>query len=301
MVQYDASGDQHYDTISAFIKSVRGSDPDAALYWLAKMLYAGEDPRFIARRLVILASEDVGNADPQALPWRWPPSRPWNSSGLPEGRIPLAQATVYLACAPKSNAAYMGLENATGDVKNGNRKGSAHPLEGRPLSRIQGPGTRGGLPIRPRLSRPLRETGICPQPGRYYIPTNTWIRGQDQRLGWSTSRNWKSPGTNPGETKNEPIRPEPLDEEKTRLREKLKNIRNQVDSDFAEAASQGVWNIFQGFRNSKKPRVSAPSLQSLAKSTLTPSWKGSWDRGKNSACPAFPRTKVISSISRSRT
>jgi putative ATPase len=117
-VQYDAKGDQHYDTISAFIKSVRGSDPDAALYWLAKMLYAGEDPRFIARRLVILASEDIGNADPQGLPIAVAAQQAFEFLGLPEGRIPLAQATVYLACAPKSNASYMGLERATEDVKN---------------------------------------------------------------------------------------------------------------------------------------------------------------------------------------
>ncbi len=117
MVQYDGSGDQHFDTISAFIKSIRGSDPDAALYWLAKMLYAGEDPRFIARRLVISAAEDVGNADPQGLAVAVAAQQALEFIGLPEGRIPLAQATVYLACAPKSNASYMGLETATEDVK----------------------------------------------------------------------------------------------------------------------------------------------------------------------------------------
>src|SRR5258708_3258356 len=117
MVQYDASGDQHYDTISAFIKSIRGSDPDAALYWLAKMLYAGEDPRFIARRLVISAPEDLGNAAPQGLTVAVAAQQALEFIGLPEGRIPLAQATVYLACAPKSNAAYMGLESATEAVK----------------------------------------------------------------------------------------------------------------------------------------------------------------------------------------
>ncbi len=117
MIQYDSTGDQHYDTISAFIKSIRGSDPDAALYWLAKMLYAGEDPRFIARRLVISAAEDVGNADPQGILVAVAAQQALEFIGLPEGRIPLAQATVYLACAPKSNAAYMGLENATEDIK----------------------------------------------------------------------------------------------------------------------------------------------------------------------------------------
>ena len=121
-IQYDASGDQHYDTISAFIKSIRGSDPDAALYWLAKMLYAGEDARFIARRLVISAAEDVGNADPNALPLAVAAQQALEFIGLPEGRIPLAQATAYLASAPKSNAAYMGLEQATEDIKQENMK-----------------------------------------------------------------------------------------------------------------------------------------------------------------------------------
>lgn len=116
-VLYDKDEDGHYDTISAFIKSMRGSDPDAALYWLAKMIYAGEDPRFIARRIVICAAEDVGNADPQALVIANAALQISEFVGLPEARIPLAQATVYIACAPKSNAAYMGLENATKDIE----------------------------------------------------------------------------------------------------------------------------------------------------------------------------------------
>jgi putative ATPase len=118
-VVYDQDGDQHYDTISAFIKSLRGSDPNATLYWLAKMLYAGEDPRFIARRIVICASEDVGNADPQALVVAAAALQASEFVGLPECRIPLAQAAVYIACAPKSNAAYLGLEKATADVREG--------------------------------------------------------------------------------------------------------------------------------------------------------------------------------------
>jgi putative ATPase len=115
-VLYDHDEDLHYDTISAFIKSVRGSDPDAALYWLAKMLYAGEDPRFIARRLVILASEDIGNADPRGLTIAVSAMQAVQFVGMPEARIILAQATTYLACAPKSNAAYLGIEAATTDV-----------------------------------------------------------------------------------------------------------------------------------------------------------------------------------------
>lgn len=118
-VLYDKDEDGHYDTISAFIKSMRGSDPDAALYWLAKMIYAGEDPRFIARRIIICASEDVGNADPQALVVAAAALQSVEFVGMPEARIPLAQAAVYVACAPKSNAAYLGIESALKDVEDG--------------------------------------------------------------------------------------------------------------------------------------------------------------------------------------
>ncbi|MCK4565364.1 MAG: replication-associated recombination protein A [Verrucomicrobia bacterium] len=118
-VNYDHDEDEHYDTISAFIKSVRGSDPNAAVYWLAKMLYAGEDPRFIARRLVILASEDIGNADPRGLTLAVSAMQAVEFIGMPEGRITLSQATTYLACAPKSNAAYLAINAALGDVENG--------------------------------------------------------------------------------------------------------------------------------------------------------------------------------------
>jgi len=118
-VVYDGDGDQHYDTISAFIKSMRGSDPDAALYWLAKMLYAGEDIRFIARRIVIAASEDVGMADPQALVVAVAAQQAVEFVGLPEAQIPLAQAAVYLATAPKSNRAYTALLAAKKEVEEG--------------------------------------------------------------------------------------------------------------------------------------------------------------------------------------
>ena len=116
-LNYDANGDNHYDTISAFIKSMRGTDPDAALYWLAKMIYAGEDPRFIARRIVICASEDVGNADPNALVVANSALQATEIVGMPEARIILAQAAVYVACAPKSNAIIVGIDNALEDVK----------------------------------------------------------------------------------------------------------------------------------------------------------------------------------------
>ena len=116
VIVYDKKGDQHYDTISAFIKSMRGSDPDAAVYYLAKMIYAGEDPRFIARRIVICASEDVGNADPMALIIATSALRAVEFIGMPEARIPLAQATIYVAQAPKSNAGYKAIEAALKDV-----------------------------------------------------------------------------------------------------------------------------------------------------------------------------------------
>ena len=114
---YDKQGDQHYDTISAFIKSVRASDPDAAIYWLARMIEAGEDPMFISRRIVILAAEDIGMADPQALPVAVAAQQAVHFIGMPEGGIPLAEATVYLATAPKSNSAYIALKNAMDDVR----------------------------------------------------------------------------------------------------------------------------------------------------------------------------------------
>ncbi len=117
-INYDKKGENHYDTISAFIKSMRGSDPDATLHYLAKMIYAGEDPKFIARRIVICASEDVGNADPNALVVAVSAANAVAMLGMPEGRIILSQAALYVACAPKSNAAYMGINLAIEDVQN---------------------------------------------------------------------------------------------------------------------------------------------------------------------------------------
>jgi putative ATPase len=116
-IVYDATGDEHYDAASAFIKSMRGSDPDAAIYWLARMLEAGEDPRFLARRIVISAAEDVGNADPAALMVAVSAMQAAEFVGLPECQIPLAQAVTYIACAPKSNAAYKAIAKAREDVR----------------------------------------------------------------------------------------------------------------------------------------------------------------------------------------
>jgi putative ATPase len=129
-VVYDRDDDGHYDTISAFIKSVRGSDPHAAVYWLAKMIYAGEDPRFIARRLIILASEDIGNADPRGLLMAVAGLHAVEFVGLPEARIILSHITTYLACAPKSNAAYLAVEKALGDIKEGRVLPVPKPLRG---------------------------------------------------------------------------------------------------------------------------------------------------------------------------
>ncbi len=119
IVEYDASGDAHYDAASALIKSIRGSDPDAALYWLARMLEAGEEIRFLTRRLVILASEDVGNADPHSLPLAVAAMQACEFVGLPECQLILAQCVTYLACAPKSNAATVAIGEAVRDVREG--------------------------------------------------------------------------------------------------------------------------------------------------------------------------------------
>ncbi|MBM7504918.1 replication-associated recombination protein A [Agromyces aurantiacus] len=119
LLRYDRDGDEHYDVISAFIKSVRGSDVDAALHYLARMIEAGEDPRFIARRIIVLASEDIGMADPTALGVAVAAADAVQYIGMPEGRIPLAQAVVHLATAPKSNAAYLGIDRAIADVRAG--------------------------------------------------------------------------------------------------------------------------------------------------------------------------------------
>jgi len=135
-LRYEKDGDNHYDTISAFIKSMRGSDPDAAVYYLARMLYAGEDPKFIARRIVICAAEDVGNADPHALLVAMAAAQAVDFIGMPEAQIPLSQAVIYIACAPKSNASCSAIFSALNDV--------AHvPIKSIP-NHLRDPGKRGG-------------------------------------------------------------------------------------------------------------------------------------------------------------
>ncbi len=136
-LQYDKSGEEHYNVISAFIKSMRGSDPDAALYWMMRMIEAGEDPLFIARRMVIFAAEDVGNADPQALQVALAAKDAVHFVGLPEGRIPLAQAATYLASAPKSNASYKAMLAAAQDVKGRGALPVPHHLRNAPTALMQ--------------------------------------------------------------------------------------------------------------------------------------------------------------------
>lgn len=131
---YDKGGEEHYNVVSAFIKSMRGSDPDAAVYWLMRMLEAGEDPRFIARRMVIFASEDIGTADPQALPLAIAARDAYEFVGLPEGRIPLAHAATYLAVAPKSNASYRAMLAAGEDVRRHGALPVPHHLRNAPTS-----------------------------------------------------------------------------------------------------------------------------------------------------------------------
>jgi len=171
-VVYDGTGDDHYDTISAFIKSMRGSDPDSALYWLAKMLEAGEDPRFIARRIAIAAAEDVGNADPQALVVANAAWQVCEFVGMPEAQIPLAQATVYVATAPKSNASYVALGKARSDV----REEGTVPVP-RHLKDANYPGSqrlgRGKGYLYPHDHEgAVVEQFYGVEDGRYYLPTN---------------------------------------------------------------------------------------------------------------------------------
>ena len=149
-VRYDRDGDQHYDVISAFIKSVRGSDVDAALHYLARMLVAGEDPRFIARRLMILASEDIGMADPMALQTAVAAAQTVQLIGMPEAQLTLAHATVHLATAPKSNAVTTALGAAMGDIRAGKAGSGAAASARRPLFGRRGAGQRAGLQVLPR-------------------------------------------------------------------------------------------------------------------------------------------------------
>ncbi|MBS0658071.1 MAG: replication-associated recombination protein A [Verrucomicrobia bacterium] len=179
MVVYDGTGDGHYDTISAFIKSVRGSDPDAALYWLALMLHAGEDPRFIARRLVILASEDIGMADSRGLLVAEAAHRAVEFVGLPEARINLAHATVYLATAPKSNRAYAALDRATEDVTKGRTLAVPTHLKSAAYSGAKRLGHGRGYQYSHDHEGAYIPQAYLPEGRRYYDPTD---HGEEKRV-----------------------------------------------------------------------------------------------------------------------
>lgn len=178
-VLYDKDEDGHYDTISAFIKSMRGSNPDAALYWLAKMIYAGEDPRFIARRIVICAAEDVGNADPQALVVANAALQVSEFVGMPEARIPLAQAAVYIACAPKSNAAYMGIEKALSDVEKARTMEVPQHLKDPHYDGAERLGHGEGYKYAHEYGDHYVEQEYMPESKRYYIPT---VMGYEKKI-----------------------------------------------------------------------------------------------------------------------
>ncbi len=175
MLRHDKAGDEHYNLISAFIKSMRASDADAAIYWLARLLEAGEDARFIARRMVILASEDVGNADPQALLIADAAARAVEFVGLPEAQLNLAQAATYLACAPKSNASYLALLAAQKDV----RQKSAYPvplhLRNAPTQLMRELGYGKGYQYAHDFEEHIADMECLPEPlhgQRYYKPTD---------------------------------------------------------------------------------------------------------------------------------
>jgi len=181
LVAYDRDGDQHYDVISAFIKSIRGSDADAALHYLARMVEAGEDARFIARRLVISASEDIGLADPQALVIAMAAADAVSFIGMPEGRIPLAEATVYLALAPKSNAAHNGINAALADIRAGNSGPVPPALRDAHYPGAKALGHGKGYVYSHDQPRGVNKAQYLPDPlkqARYYSPSNRGLEAE---------------------------------------------------------------------------------------------------------------------------
>jgi putative ATPase len=190
LLRYDKDGDQHYDVISAFIKSVRGSDADAAIHYLARMIEGGEDPRFISRRLMILAAEDIGLADPQALTLAVAAAETVAMIGMPEGRIPLAEATIYLALAPKSNTAYNAINAALADVRNGVVGQVPNALKSSNFAKAQDQGAGVGYEYPHDSTRaviPQRYLDDRVLGRRYYLPKDV---GQERELGerWSKLR-----------------------------------------------------------------------------------------------------------------
>ena len=195
---YDKAGEEHYNVISAFIKSMRGSDPDAALYWLMRMLEAGEDPLFIARRMVIFAAEDVGNADPQALQVAVAAKDAVHFVGLPEGRIPLAQAVTYLATAPKSNASYMAMLAALREVKDGGPLAVPLDLRNAPTRLMRDLGYGAAYQYPHDYEDALTDQAYLPgelEGHRYYFPTD---RGYERMIRERMTAWRKKKGEKPG-------------------------------------------------------------------------------------------------------
>jgi putative ATPase len=178
-LSYDRNGDQHYDHISAFIKSMRGSDPDATVYWMSKMLVAGEDPRFIARRIIICASEDVGNADPRALTLAVSAMQAVEFIGMPEARIILAQVAIYVATAPKSNASYLAVDKAIEEVKNGKQRNVPDHLKDASLDGKEF-GHGQGYKYPHDFENHFVEQKYFDEPMEFYVPTN---QGYEVKIG----------------------------------------------------------------------------------------------------------------------
>lgn len=171
-MDFDPTGDAHYDMASAFIKSMRGSDPDAAVYWLARMLESGEDPRFIVRRVVICASEDVGNADPQALVVAAAAQQAVEFVGLPECQLVLSQAVIYIACAPKSNAATVAIGKAVEDVRQGRTLAVPKHLRDASYGGAKKLGHGAGYKYSHDYEGGIVEQEYLPEQRRYYEPTD---------------------------------------------------------------------------------------------------------------------------------